>query len=162
MKKVLSLLLIIILICESIIPAFADTGYTITNTSEQNLTILEKLQNLYGNDLTEDDIVNELSNMGLLDEEGNLTVSKSIMVDGTPMTLEQIKAMLNKDNIDLSKKVSIDGTILTLGNLKIMIEIEEELARIKEQILPIPCYLQKSMINPMKVCFPRLKAQVLC
>lgn len=132
MKKVLSLLLIIILICESIIPAFADTGYTITNTSEQNLTILEKLQNLYGNDLTEDDIVNELSNMGLLDEEGNLTVSKSIMVDGTPMTLEQIKAMLNKDNIDLSKKVSIDGTILTLGNLKIMIEIEEELARIKE------------------------------
>lgn len=132
MKKVLSLLLTVVLICQLAIPAFADTGYTIGNTTEKNRTIFEKLQSLCGDDLTEDDIINELSNMGLLDREGNLNVSESIMVDGTPMTLEQVKAMLNKDDIDLSKKVSVDGTELTLGDLKIMIEIEEELARIKK------------------------------
>jgi len=132
MKKALCLLLTVIFVCQLITPVFAYTGDTIGNSGEENQTILENLQNLYGDDLIEDDILKELSNMGLLDEEGNLNVSESIMVDGTPMTLEQVKALLSADDIDLSKKVNVDGTALMLADLKKMIEIEDELVRIKE------------------------------
>jgi hypothetical protein len=102
------------------------------NTAAENQTILEKLQGFYGEDLTEDDILKELSNMGLLDGEGNLNVSEIIMVDGTPMTLAQVKALIGADNVSLKKKVNVDGTELTLADLKKMIEIEEELLRIRK------------------------------
>ena len=135
MKKALCLLLTVMLIFQMVTPAFAYTQDTINNTTHENLTILDSLQSLYGDELTEDDVLGELSNMGLLDNEGNLNISQSIMVDGTPMTLEQLKAMLNDDGVDLDKKVSVDGTELTLRDLKVMIEIEDELARIKETYL---------------------------
>lgn len=132
MKKFLCLLLTVMLIFQMTTPAFSYTLDTIGNTQQVNQTILEKLRDLYGGNITEDDIVNELSDMGLLDDEGNINVSESIMVDGTPMTLIQVKAMLNSSSTDLSKEVSVDGTVLTLSDLKTMIEIEDELGRIKE------------------------------
>lgn len=133
MKKILSIIMVVMMVLQMATPAFALTSDTIKNTVQENHTILEKLKNLYGEGLTEDDIVNELSNMGLLDEEGNLNVSESIMVDGTPMTLEQVKQLLYEADSDISRVVSVDGTDLTLSDLKVMIEIEEELARIKNE-----------------------------
>ena len=132
MKKILCLLLAIMLVIQPAVPVFAYTGDTLGSLKE-NRTILEKLRNLYGEDLTEDDIIRELSGMGLLDEDGNLNVSESIMVDGTPMTLEQVKRMLCEQDADLSRVVSVDGTELTLADLKTMIEIEEELSRLKRE-----------------------------
>jgi len=133
MKKIISIILVVLMVLQMATPAFALTSDTMNNTMQENQTILEKLKNLYGEGLTEDDIVNELSNMGLLDEEGDLNVSESIMVDGTPMTLEQVKQLIYGAGADLSRVVSVDGTELTLADLKIMIEIEEELARIKKE-----------------------------
>lgn len=133
MKRILCCILIVLMILQMTYPAFAYTSNTINNSIEENQTILDKLQSMYGENLSEDDIVNELSNMGLLDEQGNLNVTESIMVDGTPMTLDQVKQMLYKDDADLSKVVSVDGTELRLADLKIMIEIEEELARLKRE-----------------------------
>lgn len=133
MRKVLCCILVILMVLQMTIPALAYTSSTINNPMQENQTILEKLQSMYGDELTEDDIVNELSNMGLLDEGGNLNVTESIMVDGTPMTLDQVKQMLYKDDADLSEVVSVDGTELKLADLKIMIEIEEELARLKRE-----------------------------
>ncbi|MEN6314092.1 MAG: hypothetical protein ABFD25_07590, partial [Clostridiaceae bacterium] len=132
MKKIICLLLSVILFCQLTVPVFADTSDTVGNTAEENKTILESLQKLYGDDLTEDDVLKELSNMGLLDDNGNLNVSESIMVDGTPMTLDQVKVMLDADKADLGKRVNVDGTLITLADLKRMIEIEDELARIRE------------------------------
>ena len=133
MKRALSCILIVFMILQMTYPAFAYTSNTINNSMQENQTILDKLQSMYGDNLTEDDIVNELSNMGLLDEGGNLNVTESIMVDGTPMTLDQVKQMLYKDDADLSRVVSVDGTEIKLADLKIMIEIEEELARLKKE-----------------------------
>ncbi|HQA66201.1 MAG TPA: hypothetical protein PKW47_10090, partial [Bacillota bacterium] len=133
MKRILCCILIVLMVLQMTYPAFAYTSNTINNSIEENQTILDKLQSMYGENLSEDDIVNELSNMGLLDEQGNLNVTESIMVDGTPMTLDQVKQMLYKDDADLSKVVSVDGTELRLADLKIMIEIEEELARLKRE-----------------------------
>lgn len=133
MKRILCYILIVLMILQMTYPALAYTSNTINNSMEKNQTILDKLQSMYGDNLSEDDIVNELSNMGLLDEQGNLNVTESIMVDGTPMTLDQVKQMLYKDDADLSKVVSVDGTELKLADLKIMIEIEEELARLKRE-----------------------------
>jgi hypothetical protein len=113
-------------------PAFADMGDTIGNTLQENQTILESLEGLYGENVGKDEVTAELYEMGLLDEGEELVVSKSIMVDGTPMTLAQVMAMIEDEDVDLSRKVSVDGTDLTLEDLKTMIEIEEEIARLKE------------------------------
>lgn len=132
MKKILSFLLTFMILFQMITPVFANTEYTLGNDVQENKAILERLDSLHGDELTEETVKGELYNMGLLDDEGNLKVSETIMVDNAPMTLAQVKVMLSAENVDLTQKVNVDGTELTLGDLKIMIEIEEELARIKE------------------------------
>ncbi len=78
MKRILCCILIVLMVLQMTYPAFAYTSNTINNSIEENQTILDKLQSMYGENLSEDDIVNELSNMGLLDEQGNLNVTESI------------------------------------------------------------------------------------
>lgn len=130
-KSYVSLLVAFILIFQAVMPAFASISNTENNGAEENLTILQRLQSIYGDNLTEEDIIKELSSMGLLDEQGNINVSESVVVDGKTMTLPQIESMLNSEGVDLSKVVTINGINLTLGDLKKIIEIEYELARIK-------------------------------
>ncbi len=131
-RSFLSLLVAFILIFQAtVVPAFARISDTEKNSAEKNLTILQRLQSMYGDNLTEEDLIKELSEMGLLDEQGNINVSESVVVDGKTMTLTEIESMLNSEGVDLSKVVNINGINLTLGDLKKIIEIEYELARIK-------------------------------
>lgn len=131
-KQVLALVLAFALVWQMVLPVSANIANTIHNMPQQNQTILEKLKGMYGSNFTATDVAEELKNMGLLDADGNLSVSQNIMVDGTPMTLEQVRAMLAKPETDLNKTVSVDGTGVTLASLKTMIEIEDELSRLKK------------------------------
>ncbi|MCL1983436.1 MAG: cadherin-like beta sandwich domain-containing protein [Clostridiales bacterium] len=72
-----------------------------------------------------------LRNLGLLDENGELNLSQSVMLDGVGYSLDEIIALLNDPATDLAKVGYVDGTPIALGDLKLMIEIEAELARIK-------------------------------
>ncbi|WP_411676444.1 Ig-like domain-containing protein [Caproicibacter sp.] len=134
-KKMIALALTIAMIFQAVIPANADIASTLHNTPGQNQTILSRLQSMYGGNLTQEDVEKELKNMGLLDADGTLSVSQNIMVDGTPMTLEQVKALMKKPGTDLTKTVSVDGTKVTLENLNTMIQIEDELKRLKKTYL---------------------------
>ena len=131
-KQVLALILAFALVWQMVLPVSANIANTIHNTQQQNQSILEKLRGMYGGSLTATDVAEELKNMGLLDADGNLSVSQNIMVDGTPMTLEQVRAMLTKPETNLNKVVSVDGTDVTLAGLKTMIDIEDELSRLKK------------------------------
>jgi hypothetical protein len=131
-RQVLALILVFTLVWQMVLPVSANIANTIHNTPQQNQTILEKLRGTYGSNFTATDVAEELKNMGLLDADGNLSVSQNIMVDGTPMTLDQVRAMLAKQGTDLNKTVSVDGTAVTLASLKTMIEIEDELSRLKK------------------------------
>ncbi|MDR1298812.1 MAG: hypothetical protein LBJ84_00990, partial [Oscillospiraceae bacterium] len=53
----------------------------------------------------------------------------TVVIDGQPMTLDDIRAMLAAPGIDLEQKLDLDGTQITMGNLKTMVEIEDELQR---------------------------------
>ena len=134
-NRVLALVLCLALVFQTVVQASASIADTLHNSLQQNQSLLQQLQGMYGGNLTQTDVEEELKNMGLLGDDGNLSVTQNIMVDGTPMTLEQVKAMIAKPGTDLSKTVSVDGTKVTLANLQIMIKIEDELKRLKETYL---------------------------
>lgn len=134
-NQVLALILCLALVFQTVVQASASIADTLHNSLQQNQSLLQQLKGMYGSGLTQTDVEKELKNMGLLGDDGNLTVTQNIMVDGTPMTLEQVKAMIEKPGTDLSKTVSVDGTKVTLANLQTMIKIEDELKRLKETYL---------------------------
>ncbi len=111
-------------------PAMAAIDTTKYNSVEQNQEILEILKGIFGDEAEAQAILETMKRFGLFDENGDLT-SAGVEVDGRILTIDEIRELVNSEDVDLSKVVSVDGTNLTLGNLKIMIEIEDELRRIK-------------------------------
>jgi len=128
--RVLSVLLLVSVLL-SLMPsqAIAAIGTTKNNSLEQNQEILEIIKGIVGDDAKAQEILEMLTGLGLLDENGEFR-SVKVNVDGQEMTLDEIRTLVNSEGVELNKLVSVDGTYLTLGNLKIMIEIEDELQRI--------------------------------
>lgn len=110
-------------------PALAAIGQTIGNSAVENAALLEALRTYYGDDAEK--LMAVLRQYGLLDEEGNLKTSEKINLDGTLYTLDELQAILDDPDTDLSRVATVDGTPVTLENLKLMVEIERELARIQ-------------------------------
>jgi len=100
------------------------------NTGAENSAILSQLTGLTGG--SSEEAYALLKSLGLLDEEGNLNVNQSIDLDGENMTLEEVTALLDDPDTDLSRVAEVDGTPIALGDLKTIIQIEKELARIRE------------------------------
>ena len=112
---------------------YAEIGDTIGNSQEQNAQILDDLKEITGSEASAEQAMAQLQDMGLLDEEGNIVTSESILVDGSPLALSEVKRMLADPGTDLGKEVTVDGQTLTLSAIKTMLEIEEELARIEAE-----------------------------
>ena len=145
-KRVISLILCVMMLVTAIPQqVYANTNVsnisnvsfnvddTLENSDEENSEILEELKALGGDSHTTEAVLQQLYNMGLLDDEGALVTSTQIMVDGTAMSLEEVKALIKAPGTDLGKKVSVDGTQITLKSLQTMLEIEDELARIEAE-----------------------------
>lgn len=145
-KRVISLILCVMMLVTAIPQqVYANTNVsnisnvsfnvddTLENSDEENSEILEELKALGGDSHTTEAVLQQLYNMGLLDDEGALVTSTQIMVDGTAMSLEEVKALIETPGTDLGKKVSVDGTQITLKSLQTMLEIEDELARIEAE-----------------------------
>ena len=62
---------------------YADIGDTIGNSQEQNEQILDDLKEITGSEASAEQAMAQLQDMGLLDEEGNIVTSESILVDGS-------------------------------------------------------------------------------
>jgi len=107
---------------------FADINQLLRNTSEENETLLDLLQNFDGSEEQADEL---LRSVGLMDEDGNMLINHTIYLNGVAFTLEEIKELLDDPTTDLTQIAWIDGTPVSLYDLRIMIEIEEELERIR-------------------------------
>lgn len=129
-KRVISLILCVMMLVTAIPQqVYANTNLsnifnvslnvddTLENSDEENSEILEELKALGGDSHTTEAVLQQLYNMGLLDDEGALVTSTQIMVDGTAMSLEEVKALIEAPGTDLGKKVSVDGTQITLKYL---------------------------------------------
>lgn len=134
-KKALSILLVVLLITSSMpITALANMENTKNNAAEENQQILEAISPITKDNISKEDMLIQLQDLGLLDGEGEL-VTSSIDVDGVSMTLKEIREMLGAQDVDLTKTVSVDGTSVTLGDLQIMLDIEDKLALIRSEYL---------------------------
>ena len=132
--RVLSFLLCVALLVTAMPQqAYANIKDTVQNTDEENSALLEQLREIGENSETAEAVIRDLQNMGLLDKDGALVTSTKIMVDGTGMSLAEVKQLIEAPGADLSKKVSVEGEEITLKSLQTMLQIEEELARIEEE-----------------------------
>ncbi len=130
-EKAIVYLLIIILLGSTItVPVEAAMTITKNNSQAYNQEILNTLTSLLGSEAEAKTVLESMYKLGLLDGEGEL-VTASINVDGVEMTLDQIRELFS-EGVDLNKIVTVDGTPITLGNLKIMLQIEDEIQRIKD------------------------------
>lgn len=129
-RRLMTLVLVLGLLTQMLTPAFAAVADTLGNTPEQNQSILEQLAALTG-DESAAEVERILSNFGLLDENGELNLSQSVMLDGQKMKLAEVQALLNDSSTRLSRVATVDGTPISLGDLKTILQIEAELARIK-------------------------------
>ncbi len=130
-KRFISILLILAMLLSAMpTPAFALVKDFTGNTDAENRAILSKLSRLTSGG--SDEAYALLSRLGLLDKNGNLNVSQSVVLDGKSMTLAEVMALLEDPDTDLGRVAEVDGTPIALGDLKTMIQIEQELARIKE------------------------------
>ena len=130
-KRILSILLLCSMVL-TMLPtaAFAAVSDSLGNTPEENQAILEQLSALNGG--SSDQVLSMLNALGLLDEAGNFKVDQTITLDGQVLTLAAVMELLENPATDLTRIADVDGTPVTLGDLKTMIQIEQELQRIKD------------------------------
>jgi len=133
MKKRLISILLVLAMMLSILSstALAAVKDLAGNTDSENKAILGQLSKLTGG--SSDEAYTLLQNLGLLDTNGNLNVSQSVELDGKSMSLDEVIALLDDPGTDLSRIAEVDSTPIALGDLKTIIQIEKELARIKEK-----------------------------
>lgn len=112
-------------------PALAAVSATKNNSEEKNQEILKTLKGICGDDNEAQKILDTMNSLGIVDENGNF-VTDAIHVDGKKMSLDEVRKLVSAPDTDLSKVVTVDGTALTLKNLKTMIGIEDEIQRIKD------------------------------
>jgi hypothetical protein len=91
--------------------------------------ILRELTELCGDEAKAREICDYMRDKGLL---GQNFFTKIILVNGSPKTVDEVRALISDAAADLSAPVSIDGYELTLGDLKKMIEIEDEIKRLQD------------------------------
>ena len=101
------------------------------NTPEYNKEILNALTGLVGSETEAQDYYEVLQNYGLLDEDGNAVESWSIMMDGEEITADELREILSGD-YDPDKHIYVDGTFVTLSDVKTMLEIEDYIAYIRD------------------------------
>lgn len=130
-KRILAVLLCLCMVLTMLpVSALAAVGGLLNNTSEQNETLLEKLQSFTGE--SPEEALELLDSMGLLDEDGNLITDQTIDLDGKQYTLEEMEDLLEDPSADLSQVAYADGVPIALGDLKTVIAIERELQHLQE------------------------------
>jgi hypothetical protein len=115
--------------------AMASIGDLLGNSPQTNQELLQRLTEMVGDEATAEELCAYLQEKNLLDEDGNLSLTESVTVDGVEMSVAELRAMLDDPSTDLSKTVDVDGTTITLEDLDTMLKIEEQLAQVKALLL---------------------------
>jgi len=129
-KRLMSMVLALIL-CVQVLPLTAMAAL-LDNDPAYNREILSALNEIVGSEDEAAQYYALLDHYGLLDEDGNLSQSWEIWMDGEQVTLEDITALLEDPSCDPEKYVLVDGQPITLGDIKTILEIEEYLAYLQK------------------------------
>lgn len=119
------------------------TGDRAGETGGQDNAVLEELRALYGENA--DAAYAVLSQLGFLDESGNLKTDHTVDIDGQSMAINEAIALLEDPNTDLSRIAQVGGVPIALGDLKTMLQIEMEMARIQEKYFSGKTFTQSEM-----------------
>ncbi len=128
-RKFVSMLLSVLL-CVQMLPTAALAALT-DNSPEYNRDILSALEKIVGSEDEAGRYYAVLEQYGLLDEDGSMSEDWDIWLDGKQVTLSEIEALLDEPDCDLTKQLLVDGSAITLGDLKTMLEIEAYIAYLR-------------------------------
>lgn len=136
MRKPIAVLLLILMVAGLIPPAtFADLGTSKGNTAAENRAVLQALEQLAGNEVTAETAEKLLGELDLLDENGEPRITAAVDLDGELLTLAEVRQLVFSPEADLGRLVLVDGTPISLADLRLMLAIEDELLRIKQTYL---------------------------
>ena len=143
MKGFVKKLTAVILAVMMLVTAIAPTALAalVDNTPDQNDKILQELTGFWGNDKTAQEAMELLRENGLIDEDGNVLSdwSKEIFIhDGEEprsTDVEELTALLEDETVSRDTVITVDGTEITLGGFETILEIQREIARIRETYL---------------------------
>ena len=102
------------------------------NTPEYNQEMLDYLQSIGGGEASAEAVYDALQKYGVLDEDGHVPEQWSITLDGAPITLSELRALLADPDADLTRTVTVDGAAVTLKDIGLMLEIEDYIAYLKK------------------------------
>ncbi len=103
------------------VQAFASLA---DNDPEYNREILNAIRDIVGSEDEAELYYAMMEHYGLLDEDGQLMESWSIRMDGEEISLSELREILSGD-FDPNKMITVDGSPVTLADVKTMIEIED-------------------------------------
>lgn|GEM_PF-2910079 len=109
------------------VQAFASLA---DNDPEYNREILNAIQDIVGSEDEAELYYAMMEHYGLLDEDGHLMESWSIRMDGDEISLSELREVLSGD-FDPDKIITVDGSPVTLADVKTMIEIEDYVSYIR-------------------------------
>lgn len=130
MKRRIISIILALAICLALLPTTALAAL-LDNGPDYNQEILAQLTEICGSKDEAARYYAMLQQYGLLDEDGSVIDNWTIYYNGEEVTLAQIKELLADPDCDFSKYVVVDGTIITLGELKTILEIEEYIAYLR-------------------------------
>ena len=127
-KRLLSGVMAIVVML-SLLPVTALASL-LNNDPAVNREILDQLEQICGSPEEAERYYGLLCQYGLLNEEGAIPESWSVTMDGQDITLDELRKMLSGD-YDPEKLVLVDGTPVTLENLETILAIEDYIAYLR-------------------------------
>ncbi|MCR4772677.1 MAG: hypothetical protein K5855_10250 [Oscillospiraceae bacterium] len=110
------------------VQAFASL---VDNDPEYNREMLNTIRDIVGSEDEAELYYAMMEHYGLLDEDGNLMGNWSIRMDGSEISLSELREILSGD-FDPNKMITVDGTPVSLADVKTMIEIEDYVSYIRD------------------------------
>ena len=129
-KRMLSGMLAAVMLL-TMLPATALAAVSETANMEQaqREAILAELQSITGSEQEAESLYHRMQALGLFDADGNWTTEK-LQINGEEYTLAEARSFV--DTLTDDTFVTVGETTITAADLRTMIEIEEEIARIRD------------------------------
>lgn len=109
--------------------ALAAVSETANMDQAQREAILAELQSITGSEQEAESLYRRMQALGLFDADGNWTTEK-LQINGEEYTLAEARSFV--DTLTDDTFVTVGETTITAADLRTMIEIEEEIARIRD------------------------------
>ena len=145
LKQIAAMILVIVMAATAFPPVVMAA--LVDNDPQVNREILTRLEELCGSPQEAEGYYALLQQYGLLDEDGNAASQWEIELDGEPIDLAGLRALLEDPDCDLTRYVWVDGSPLTLEEVQTMLEVEDYIAYLRETYFSVGQWSQEQLDN---------------